>query len=106
MKDGVDRLKGESPTLPFSRLDEHDANNKTIKPKVPAYLDIMAAHATKGVILLFKGQQNATVEWRKLFRDPGEYLLHIVINSADCAPCEFDIIFKWTLDPETSSFIV
>jgi hypothetical protein len=104
IKDGIDRLRGESPSLPFSPLDGEDALSKTIKPKVPAYLDLLAVHPEKGVILLFKGQRNPTVSWSKLFREEGDYALHIVINAENSAPYEFDMTFRWTLNPATSTF--
>jgi hypothetical protein len=89
--------------LPFSPMTGTDTLDKTIRPKVPEYLDIVAANSTHGIILLFRGHLNQTVDWSFLFCDAGDYLLHIVINSNNGAPYEVDLNFTWTLDPDTST---
>jgi hypothetical protein len=104
--DGDNLLKGEFPELPFSRRDMPDTFDKSIKPMVPVHLDILAAHRGCGIILLFREPRNATVDWNSLFKNAGDYRMHIVINAANCAPCEFNAIFKWTLDPDTSSLVI
>jgi hypothetical protein len=97
-------LHADAPVLPFTPGSDPDAALKTIRHRVPEFLDVLSANATNGVVHVIIGHRSAMVDWNNMFIQAGEYYLKIAITS-DSPTVEIDLKFNWTLDPATSEIV-
>lgn len=96
-------LDGESVVCPFTPATDADAEKKTIRPTHPAYVDVITANTSNGIIWLYPTHRDATINWKAMFAKAGKFNLTIALTSDNSAPCTADLEFDWTGDPAESS---
>jgi hypothetical protein len=89
-KDGTTRWSGNNVLLTFAPEEHEDATSKTIRDKVPEYLDVISIGQSGALFLGTKGRI-----WRdyfepvgSLFAESGEYILTIKVSGRETRTVE------------------
>ena len=92
----------EPTVLPFAPSEHGDAASKRIHRGSPAFLDFMfISEDNRAEIIPLGFTGSSSVDWRRIFSEPGLYVMRINILS-DTPTVAVDLSFNWTGDRATS----
>ena len=92
----------EPTVLPFAPSEHGDAASKKIHRGSPAFLDFMfISEDNRAEIIPLGFTGSSSVDWRRIFSEPGLYVMRINILS-DTPTVAVDLSFNWTGDRATS----
>jgi hypothetical protein len=102
-KNHARKWEGDNARLTFAPGEDADALSKTIRDKVPEFLDVLIVTSRNEIFLGTKGRGWPYVpRIHEIFSEPGDYLLSVFITGEGVPTATPQLTFTWTQNWETS----
>jgi hypothetical protein len=101
-KNGVKRWGDDNVLLTFAPGEDADATCKTIYDKTTEFLDVLLISEWNKIIPAVKNRHWRFTPTERIFSEPGEYILTVVISAQGMATIKVLLTFNWTGVSETA----